>query len=147
MKIAGSALISLIALGLVVLSTAPLAEGHHSFASEFDAEKPIALGGFVTKVEWMNPHVWFYLDVTDAATGEVENWGFEMGAPHQLQRRGWSRSIISLGDELLVEGSMSRDGSSRVNARSVATADGRVLGAASSGAQTLGGGNATEPQN
>ena len=85
MKTAGYAFASAIVLGLVALSMAPAAEGHHSFASEFDAEKPIQLSGFVTKVEWMNPHVWFYLDVTDEETGEVRNWGFEMGAPHQLQ--------------------------------------------------------------
>ena len=126
---------------------APAVEGHHSFASEFDAEKPIQLSGFVTKVEWMNPHVWFYLDVTDEETGEVQNWGFEMGAPHQLQRRGWSRNTINLGDELSVNGSMSRDGSPRVNARTVTMVGGGVLGAASSGAQTLGGGEPTEPQN
>ncbi len=147
MKTTGYAFASVIVLGLVALSMAPAAEGHHSFASEFDAEKPIQLSGFVTKVEWMNPHVWFYLDVTDGATGEVRNWGFEMGAPHQLQRRGWSRTTINLGDELSVDGSMSRDGSPRVNARTVATVDGGVLGAASSGAQTLGGGQSTEPQN
>ncbi len=147
MKTAGYAFAGVIVLGLVALSMAPAAEGHHSFASEFDAEKPIQLSGFVTKVEWMNPHVWFYLDVTDEETGEVQNWGFEMGAPHQLQRRGWSRTTINLGDELSVDGSMSRDGSPRVNARTVATVDGGVLGAASSGAQTLGGGQSTEPQN
>ena len=88
MKTAGNAFAGVIVLGLVALSMAPAAEGHHSFASEFDAEKPIQLSGFVTKVEWMNPHVWFYLDVTDEETGEVRNWGFEMGAAPSTPKAG-----------------------------------------------------------
>jgi hypothetical protein len=130
----------LVAVSLLIVTMTP-AVAHHSFASEFDSTKPISLEGLVTKVEWMNPHVWFYLDVTDPETGEVTNWGFEMGAPHQLQRRGWSRETIELGDQLSVSGSMSRDGSPRVNAREVRTEDGTVLGAASSGGQTLGSSN------
>lgn len=129
---------------LSVVSVAPLAWGHHSFASEFDRNKPVELTGIVTKVEWNNPHVWFYMDVENPDTGEVVNWGFEMGAPHQLQRAGWSRNTMGIGDELTVEGSMSRDGSPRVNARTVTTSAGVVLGAASSGTQTLGS-NSTGP--
>ena len=131
-------------LAVTYLPVIPASYGHHSFVSEFDRDKPVELRGTVTKIEWTNPHVWFYMDVEDAATGEIVNWGFEMGAPHQLQRSGWSRDTMSLGDELIVAGSLARDGSPKVNAREVTTADGRMLGAASSGGQTLGS-NSTGP--
>ena len=75
---------------------------HHSFAAEFDADKPITLTGIVTKVEWTNPHVWFYVNVKDAETGEVTNWGAEMGPPHGLQRRGWRQDTLKIGEEVTV---------------------------------------------
>jgi hypothetical protein len=92
---------------------------HHSFSAEFDAAKPIKLTGIVTKVEWTNPHVWFYINVKDEATGEVGNWGAEMGPPHGLQRRGWRRDTLKIGEEVTVEGFLARNGSQRVNARQV----------------------------
>lgn len=95
------------------------AVAHHSFAAEFDANQPISLTGIVTKVEWTNPHVWFYINVRDPQTGEVTNWGAEMGPPHGLQRRGWRRTTLSIGEEVSVDGFMARNGSHRVNARSV----------------------------
>jgi hypothetical protein len=104
---------------------------HHSFAAEFDASKPVTLKGVVTRIEWTNPHVWFYINVTDE-TGTVTRWGLEMGAPHQLQGRGWVRETMKIGDEVTVEGSLARDGTKRANARTVTTSDGRKLGAASS---------------
>jgi hypothetical protein len=107
------------------------AVAHHSFAAEFDASKPVTLKGIVTRIEWTNPHVWFYINVTDQA-GTVTRWGLEMGAPHQLQGRGWARDSMKIGDEVTVEGSLARDGSKRANARTVTTGDGRKLGAASS---------------
>lgn len=95
------------------------AAAHHSFSAEFDAEKPVTLTGIVTKVEWTNPHVWFYINVRDDETGEVVNWGAEMGPPHGLQRRGWRRDTLQIGEEVTVEGFLARNGSERVNARTV----------------------------
>jgi uncharacterized protein DUF6152 len=92
---------------------------HHSFAAEFDGSKKITLTGTVTKVEWTNPHVWIYLNVKDKATGQVTNWGFEMGPPHGLQRRGWRRETLKLGDEVTVDGSMAKNGAKRMNASKV----------------------------
>lgn len=105
---------------------------HHSFAAEFDAKKPVTLRGFVTKIEWTNPHVWFYVNVKDE-TGKVTNWGFEMGPPHGLQGRGWTRTTMKIGDEVIVNGTLARNGSPRVNARNVVMAStGKEYGAASS---------------
>jgi hypothetical protein len=95
------------------------AAAHHSFAAEFDADKPVELTGIVTKVEWTNPHVWFYINVQDPATGEVANWGAELGPPHGLQRRGWRRDTLSIGEKVTVNGFLARNGSNRVNARNV----------------------------
>lgn len=116
------------------------AVAHHSFAAEFDRAKPIELTGIVTKVEWTAPHVWFYINVKDADTGEMGNWGVEMGPPHLLQRRGWLRESLAIGTQVTVNASMSRNGSKRVNASSVTLtatggAPGETLDAASSSEQ------------
>lgn len=95
------------------------AVAHHSFSAEFDSEKRVELTGIVTNIQWSNPHVWFYINVKDDATGEVTNWGAEMGPPHLLQRRGWRRDTLSIGEEVTVDGFLARNGSKRVNARSV----------------------------
>jgi hypothetical protein len=98
------------------------AQAHHSFSAEFDAEKPQQLEGIVTKVEWTNPHVWIYLNVKDPATGKVSNWGAEMGPPHGLQRNGWRRDTLQIGTVIKVDGFLARNGSDRVNARSITIA-------------------------
>jgi Family of unknown function (DUF6152) len=95
------------------------ASAHHSFSAEFDAAKPVKLTGIVTKVEWTNPHVWFYINVKDEATGDVTNWGAEMGPPHGLQRSGWRRETLKIGEEVTVDGFLARNGDHRMNARSV----------------------------
>lgn len=109
---------------------------HHSFAAEFDSKKPIKLDGVVTKVEWTNPHVWIYLNVKDE-DGKVTNWGAELGPPHGLQRRGWRRNTLEIGTEISVDGFLAKNGSTRVNARTVTLAatgarPGQTLDAASS---------------
>lgn len=122
-------------IGLLVAAAVPVV-AHHSFAAEFDATKPVKLTGSVTKVEWMNPHTWFYIDVADEA-GKVTNWGMEMGSPNGLMRQGWTRNTMKVGDMVTVEGSRAKDGSTNANARSVTlTATGQRLFAASSQGQS-----------
>ena len=111
---------------------------HHSFAAQYDSKKPVTLTGVVTKVEWTNPHVYIYVDVTDAKTKKVTNWGFEMGPPHMLQKAGWKRNSLKLGEMVEVDGWLARDGSNTANSRRVTRkSTGEVLGAATSNSQTL----------
>ena len=79
------------------------AQAHHSFRAQYDSEKPIEVTGYVTKIDWMNPHVYFYIDVVNAQ-GKTESWAFEMGPPHMLEQRGWKRNSMAIGDELEVSG-------------------------------------------
>jgi len=116
---------------LAVLAAAP-AIGHHAFSAEFDADKPVKLSGTVTRVEWENPHAWFYIDVTDEA-GKVANWGLEMGSPNGLMRAGWTRNSMKVGHVVTVEASRAKDGSNHANARVVILKEtGQRLFAASS---------------
>lgn len=121
-------------VALSLIAAAP-AVAHHAFAAEFDADKPVTLTGTVTKIEWTNPHTWFYIDVKDQA-GKVTNWGLEMGSPNGLMRNGWTRNSMKIGHEVTVEGSLARDGSNHANARAVTLkATGQRLFAASSQGQ------------
>ncbi len=116
------------------------AHAHHSFRAQYDATKPIDVTGYVTKIDWMNPHVYFYIDVVNAE-GKTDSWAFEMGPPHMLEQRGWKRNSMAIGDELEVSGTRARDGSLSANARTVKLkSTGQILGAASSENQ-----NATQP--
>ena len=100
---------------------------HHSFAAQFDAEKPMELTGTVTNVEWRNPHAWFYIDV-EGDDGDVANWGMELASPNLLMRKGWNRSSMKIGDVVTVEGFHARDGSNTGNARVVTiNATGKTL--------------------
>jgi hypothetical protein len=123
--------LSIAAVGLGLLLASVPAIAHHSFAAEFDAAKPIKLTGSVTKVEWMNPHTYFYIDVKDEK-GQTANWGLEMGSPNGLMRQGWTRNSMKIGDVVTVEGSAAKDGSNIGNARSVTLAGGQRLFAGSS---------------
>jgi len=130
----------LFAVGVLLAGRPVLA--HHSFAAEFDSEKPITLTGIVTKVEWTNPHVWFYINVKDEKTGTVTNWGAEMGPPHGLQRRGWRQNTLKIGDSVTVAGSMAKSGVKRMNASKVTLTatgarPGETLDAASSGSANV----------
>jgi len=108
---------------------------HHSFAAEFDEKKPVSLTGTVTKVEWTNPHIWFFMDVKNS-DGSVTNWGFEMGGTGQLVRAGWKRDTMKIGDVVTVEARRARDGSNNANAQTVVLAStGQRLFAGSSQGQ------------
>lgn len=131
-----------IELGVFVASVALLAGSvpllaHHSFAAEYDSKKPVNVTGTVTKVEWMNPHARFYVDVK-GVDGKVTNWNFELGAIPVLLKQGWTKNSLKEGDQVTVEGSGAKDSSNSANARSVKLADGR---------RVFGGSSAPDAQN
>jgi hypothetical protein len=105
----------------IIAVAAPLM-AHHSFAAEYDASKPADLTGKVTKVEWTNPHAFFYIDVKDEKTGQISNWSIELGSPNSLMRLGWTRTSMKIDDVVKVQGSLAKDGSKLVNARNVVLA-------------------------
>ena len=123
-----------VAMAGLLVAARPVA-AHHAFAAEFDADKPATLTGAVTKIEWTNPHAWFYVDVKDE-TGKVTNWALEMGSPNGLMRAGWTRNSMKIGDEVTVEASRAKNGTPSANARVVTLKNtGQRLFAASSQGQ------------
>jgi hypothetical protein len=105
---------------------------HHSFAAEFDSTKPVTLNGKFTKMDWVNPHSWIHMEAVNPATGKMETWDIETGPPNTLYRLGWRKDQIKEGSEIVVTGTLAKNGSNTVNARSVRTPDGRTLLAGSS---------------
>ncbi len=117
------------ALGLVAAAVPLLA--HHAFSAEFDGTKEIKLQGKVTKMEWINPHAWLHIDVKEP-DGKIVNWDIELGPPNALVKRGWNKTSIPAGIEVVVIGYLSKDGANRANGRDVTFPDGRKLFASSS---------------
>ena len=112
--------------GVLAAAAALPVLAHHSFAAEFDAAKPVKLEGVVTKMEWINPHSWIHLDVK-TASGEVQKWMVEGGAPNALLRRGWNRNSLPAGTKIAVQGFQAKDGSFRANGRDITFEDGKKL--------------------
>jgi hypothetical protein len=127
--------LALCVVGFGLVAATP-ALAHHSFASEFDADQPIKLTGTVTKIEWQNPHAWFYIDVKNER-GEATNWAMELGSPNLLLRAGWSRESLKTGDTVTVDAWRARNGNNIANASVVVlTRTGQKLFAASSQPQS-----------
>jgi len=124
--------VAIASLAGLLLTAVPVV-AHHSFAAEYDAAKPLKLTGTVTKIEWTNPHCFFYIDVKNQDSGRIENWAFELGNPNALLRNGWTPKSVKVGDEVSIEGTRAKDGSLLGNARSmILTSTGQRLFAGSS---------------
>lgn len=113
-------------LTMAVLISGLSVAAHHSFSAQYDRDKPITLKGAVTKMEWTNPHIYFYLDVTDSG-GAKANWAIEGSAPNTLYRAGWRKDSTKVGDQVTISGFLARDGSKLVNMQTAVLADGRSL--------------------
>jgi hypothetical protein len=119
-------------VGLLFAGTAVSLRAHHAFAAEFDAKKPVHFEGTVTKMEWVNPHVWLHIDVKKP-DGTVENWAFEAGTPNVLFRRGFTKQSLLPGTKVVVDGYQAKDGLKRANGRDLTFSDGRKMFLGSSG--------------
>ena len=113
-------------LSAVLLAASVPAAAHHSFAAIFDSAKPVNVTGTVTRIEWMNPHTWIYLDVKKA-DGAAETWAFELGSPNRLMRYGWNQDSLATGTVITITGSRARDGSMKAAADKVTLPDGKQL--------------------
>ena len=129
------ALSVLTAVAATMLATAPAALGHHSFAAQFDADKPVNLEGTVTKVEWQNPHIWVYLDVA-GPDGQMVGWECEGDNPNTLTRRGWSRDSLQVGKPITIRGYQARNGRSICNGRTWVFGGQTVFASANDGGPT-----------
>ena len=125
-------LFSAAALAVFIGISSTVAFAHHSFAAQYDRNKPATLNGPVTKVDWINPHARFFVDSKDAS-GKVVNWEVELAAPAMLLRRGWTRNSLKIGETVTVNGSLAKDGSNLLNATTVTLSDGKKVFAGSSG--------------
>jgi hypothetical protein len=119
-------LLMFIVVAVMMISAVPLASAHHSFAAEYDADKPVTLTGSVTKMAWINPHSWIYIDVKKS-DGTVENWAIEAGPPGTLIRAGFTKDSLAGGTVIKVNGFRAKDGALRANGRDITLPDGRLL--------------------
>ena len=124
--------IGIAGIGLCLAGTAVSVVAHHAFAAEFDANKPVEFTGTVTKMEWINPHVWLHMDVKKP-DGTTEAWAFEAGTPNVLFRRGFTKTSLAPGMQIKVDGYQAKDGTRRANGRDLTFADGKKLFMGSSG--------------
>jgi hypothetical protein len=115
-----------------LMLAASVASAHHAFAAEFDANKPVKLSGTITQIEWINPHAWLHMDVK-GPDGKIQKWEIELAAPNGLIRRGWTKSSVPSGTEVLILGYASKDGTHKANAREANFPDGRKMFVGSSG--------------